>query len=168
MSHLTDHAHVQPEHLSAVAITSGGVRVIHLAGVAECPSELWRVEFVPAGPALGAAATPERLRLGIRSTPPRRRGRVRRARIPFEAIIEDPRTREIEVHLGCQPAVVVPVLEAVPGFGAGARATRPDPHRRVAPARSLVRSMTDAATRAVDALRSAASSPFGASAAATA
>ena len=156
MSHLTDHAHVHPEHLSAVAITSGGVRVIHLAGVAECPSELWRVEFVPAGPALGGSMTPERLRLGIRSTPPRRRGRVRRARVTFEAIIEDPRTREIEVHLGCQPAVVVPVLEAVPGFGAGARATRPEPHRRLAPARALVKAMTDAATRTLHALRSAA------------
>ncbi|MEI5585440.1 MULTISPECIES: hypothetical protein [unclassified Agromyces] len=153
MSHLTDHAHVHPEQLSAVAITSGGVRVIHLAGVAECPSELWRVEFVPAGPAIGASAAPERLRLGIRSTPPRRRGRVRRARVTFEAIIEDPRTREIEVHLECQPAVVVPVLEAVPGFGAGARASRPDPHRRVAPASSLVRAVADAVTRAIDAVR---------------
>lgn len=162
MSHLTDHAHVQPEHLSAVAITSGGVRIIHLAGVAECPSELWRVEFVPAGPALGGSPAPGRLRLGIRSTPPRRRGRVRRARVSFEAIIEDPRTREIEVHLECQPAVVVPVLEAVPGFGARARATRPDPHRRVAPARALVRAMTDAAARALHAVRAAAPGPLAA------
>jgi hypothetical protein len=162
MSHLTDHAHVHPEHLSAVAITSGGVRVIHLAGMAECPSELWRVEFVPAGPALGGSTMPERLRLGIRSTPPVRRGRVRRARVTFEAIIEDPRTREIEVHLECQPAVVVPVLEAVPGFGAGARATRPESHRRLAPARALARSATDAATRAVHAVREAAAHGFGA------
>jgi hypothetical protein len=153
MSHLTDHAHVHPEQLSAVAITSGGVRVIHLAGVAECPSELWRVEFVPAGPVLGPSTAPERLRLGVRSTPPRRRGRVRRARVTFEAIIEDPRTREIEVHLECQAAVVVPVLEAVPGFGAGARASRPDPHRRVAPATSLARAVADVATRAMYALR---------------
>lgn len=157
MSHLTDHAHVHPEQLSAVAITSGGVRVIHLAGVAECPSELWRVEFAPVAPTLGGGASPERLRLGIRSTPPRRRGRVRHARVSFEAIIENPRTREIEVHLGCQPAVVIPVLEAAPGFGAGARASRPDLHRRVAPARALVRAVSDAATRAFDAVRAAAS-----------
>lgn len=154
MSHLTDHAHVHPDQLSAVAITSGGVRLIHVAGVAECPSELWRVEFVPAGPA-GVGTSPERLRLGIRSTPPRRRGRVRRARVAFEAIIEDPRTREIEVHLECQPAVVVPVLEAVPGFGAGARASRPDAHRRLAPISTLVRAMADAATRTLHAARTA-------------
>lgn len=160
MSHLTDHAHVHPEHLSAVAITSGGVRVIHLTGLAECPSELWRVEFVPAGPSLGGSTSPERLRLGIRSTPPRRRGRVSRARVSFEAIIEDPRTREIEVHLECQPAVVVPVLEAVPGFGAGARATRPESHRRLAPARALARAVTDAATRTVHALRDAVPRPL--------
>lgn len=161
MSHLTDHAHVHPEHLSAVAITSGGVRVIHLAGMAECPSELWRVEFVPAGPAAGGGS-PERLRLGIRSTPPRRRGRVRRAHVTFEAIIEDPRTREIEVHLECQPAVVVPVLEGVPGFGAGARAMRPEVHRRLARAGAMVRTTTDAATRALHAVRDAAAHGFGA------
>ncbi|MGR2752762.1 hypothetical protein [Agromyces arachidis] len=155
MTHLTEHAHVHPEQLSAVAITSGGVRVIHVAGVAECPSELWRVEFVPAGPSIGSVPVPERLRLGIRSTPPRRRGRVRRAHVSFEAIIEDPRTREIEVHLGCQPAVVVPVLEAVPEFGASARASRPDPHRRMAGAVSLVRSMTDSASRALATLADA-------------
>ncbi|MGR0221449.1 hypothetical protein [Agromyces sp. ZXT2-6] len=164
MSHLTDHAHVHPDLLTAVAITAGGIRVIHVAGVAECPSELWRVEFVPAGPASPGSPAADRLRLGIRSTPPRRRGRVRRARVEFEAIIEDPRTREIEVHLGCQPAVVVPVLEAAAGFGAGARATRPESNRRVAPARALVRAMTDAATRALHAVRAAGTRPLVASA----
>ncbi|MBM7506004.1 hypothetical protein ACFPER_02730 [Agromyces aurantiacus] len=122
----TDHAHVHTEDLIAVAITTGGVRVIHLSGVASCPSELWRVEIVPSGPTLPGSARPERLTLGVRGTPPRRRGRTRSARVSFEAIIEDSRTREVEVRLECQPPVVVPVLEANGSFGSSARATRPD------------------------------------------
>ena len=57
---------------------------------------------------------------------------------------------------------VVPVLEGVPGFGAGARAMRPEVHRRLARAGAMVRTTTDAATRAVHAVRDAAAHGFGA------
>lgn len=156
MHHQTDHAHVHADDLMAVAITTGGVRVIHLSGVAVCPSELWRVEFVPAGPTVPGSAVPERLTLGVRGTPPRRRGRTRSARVTFEAIIEDSRTREVEVRLECQPAVVVPVLEANGSFGSSARASRQDPRaERVAwpeRVRVLSRSVSDAARAAIHAI----------------
>ena len=158
MHHQIDHAHVHAEDLMAVAITTGGVRVIHLSGVAVCPSELWRVEIVPAGPTLPGSVQPERLTLGVRGTAPRRRGRSRSARVTFEAIIEDSRTREVEVRLECQPTVVVPVLEANGSFGSSARATHPEsrtergawPERAGWPER--VRALTDVARAAIHAL----------------
>lgn len=158
MHHQTDHAHVHAEDLMAVAVTTGGVRVIHLSGVAVCPSELWRVEIVPAGPTLPGSVRPERLTLGVRGTPPRRRGRSRSARVAFEAIIEDSRTHEVEVRLECQPAVVVPVLEANGSFGSSARAAHPEsrterstwPERAAWPER--VRALTDVARAAIRAL----------------
>lgn len=152
MHHQTDHAHVHAEDLMAVAITTGGVRVIHLSGVAVCPSELWRVEVVPAGPTLPGGAHPERLTLGVRGMPPRGRGRTRSARVTFEAIIEDSRTREVEVRLECQPSVVVPVLEANGSFGSSARASRADARTERSTWPERVRAMTDAARAAIHAL----------------
>lgn len=152
MNHQPDHAHVHADDLMAVAITTGGVRVIHVSGVAVCPSELWRVEFVPAGPVLPGSARPGRITLGVRGTAPRRRGRTRSAKVSFEAIIEDSRTREVEVRLECQPPVVVPVLEANGSFGSSARATRSDVRdERDARTRwpERVRAMTDVASAAV-------------------
>ena len=157
MHHQIDHAHVHAEDLMAVAVTTGGVRVIHLSGVAVCPSELWRVEIVPAGPTLPGSVRPERLTLGVRGTPPRRRGRSRSARVPFEAIIEDSHTREVEVRLECQLPVVVPVLEANGSFGSSARASNPEsraergawPGRDAWPER--VRALTDVARATIHA-----------------
>jgi hypothetical protein len=152
MNHQPDHAHVHADDLMAVAITTGGVRVIHVSGVAVCPSELWRVEFVPAGPTLSGSTRPDRLTLGVRGMAPRRRGRTRSAKVSFEAIIEDSRTREVEVRLECQPPVVVPVLEANGSFGSSARASRPearDEHDARAGWPERVRAMTDAASAAV-------------------
>ena len=88
------------DDLMAVAITTGGVRVIHVSGVAVCPSELWRVDFVPAGPTLPGSTRPGRLTLGVRGTPPRRRGRTRSAKVAFEAIIEDSHASEIVAQIG--------------------------------------------------------------------
>lgn len=150
MDHQPDHAHVNADDLMAVAITSGGVRVIHVSGVAVCPSELWRVDFVPVGPTLPGSTRPDRLALGVRGTPPRRRGRTRSARVGFEAIIEDSRTHEVEVRLECQAApVVIPVLEACGSFGSGARASRPDARDERVGWPERVRSMTDAASATV-------------------
>ncbi|GAA1058442.1 hypothetical protein GCM10017608_26430 [Agromyces luteolus] len=154
MAHTIDHAHVLVDELSAVAVTSGGIRVIHLSGVATCPSELWQVDIVAAGrpPFIGTPAG--RLTIGLRSAPPRRRGRFRAVRVPFEAIIEDERTHEVEVHLECQPAVVLPVLEADDSFGAGARATAR--RRAGAVGRAMpvgAHAMADAAAQASGALR---------------
>ncbi|WP_353814768.1 hypothetical protein [Agromyces sp. SYSU T00266] len=154
MAHTIDHAHVLVDELSAVAVTSGGVRVIHLSGVATCPSELWHVDVVAAGrpPFIGTPAG--RLAVDLKSAQPRRRGRFRAVRVPFEAIIEDERTHEVEVHLECQPAVVLPVLEADDSFGAGARATA---RRRAGMAGRAVpvaaHAMTDAAQRVLGAMR---------------
>jgi hypothetical protein len=160
MHHHIDHAHVHADDLMAVAITTGGVRVIHLSGVASCPSELWRVEIVPAGSVLPGSPRPERLTVGVRGLAPRRRGRTRSARVAFEAIIEDSRTREVEVRLDCQPSVVVPVLEANGSFGSSARASRPEsrieragrPERVRATIRAMVGATTDAARAALHAL----------------
>jgi|GEM_PF-3532721 len=154
MAHTIDHAHVLVDELSAIAVSSGGIRVIHLSGVATCPSELWHVDIVAAGrpPFIGANAG--RLTIGLRSAPPRRRGRFRTVRVPFEAIIEDERTHEVEVHFECQPAVVLPVLEVDDSFGAGARATarrRSGLAGRAMPVGA--HAMTDAAARALNALR---------------
>jgi hypothetical protein len=81
--------------------------------------------------------------------------------VTFEAIIEDSRTREVEVRLECQPAVVVPVLEASGSFGSSARASRPDLRaERVAwpeRVRALSRSVSDVARTALH----AAAAPFG-------
>ncbi|WP_353826511.1 hypothetical protein [Agromyces sp. SYSU T0242] len=126
MAHTIDHAHVHADDLTAVAITTGGIRVIHLSGVASCPSELWRVEIAPDRSQFGHGA---RLAIALRSAPPRRRGRFHSVVVPFEAIIEDDRTHEVEVRFECQPAIVLPVLEADGSFGAGARASAP--RRRV-------------------------------------
>jgi hypothetical protein len=154
MAHTIDHAHVHVDDLTAVAVSTGGVRVIHLSGVATCPSELWRVDVVAAGRTSFGGTPPGRLAIALTSSPPRRRGRFRSVRVPFEAIIEDERTHEVEVHLECQPAVVLPVLEADDSFGAGARAmTR---RRPLATGRAMatgVHAMTDAARGALDALR---------------
>lgn len=160
MAHTIDHAHVIVDDLAAVAVTSGGIRVIHLSGVATCPSELWRVDVVAVARAPFAGAPSDRLAIGLRSAPPRRRGRFRTVRVPFEAIIEDQRTHEVEVHLECQPAIVLPVLEADDSFGAGARATarrrvgaagRAMPASRAMPVGA--NAMTDAARGAIDMLR---------------
>ncbi|WP_430647510.1 hypothetical protein [Agromyces sp. GXS1127] len=156
MAHTIDHAHVLVDDLAAVAVTSGGIRVIHLSGVATCPSELWRVDVVAVGRTPFGGAPADRLAIGLRSAPPRRRGRFRHVRVPFEAIIEDERTREVEVHLECQPAVVLPVLEADDSFGAGARATTR--RRSQVAGRALpvgAHAMADAARRAFRALRAA-------------
>ncbi|WP_400996917.1 hypothetical protein [Agromyces sp. GXQ0307] len=154
MAHTIDHAHVLVDDLAAVAVTSGGIRVIHLSGVASCPSELWRVDVVAVARTPYGGTPAGRLTIGLKSSPPRRRGRFRTVRVPFEAIIEDERTHEVEVHLECQPAVVLPVLEADDSFGAGARATT---RRRAGVAgRALpvgAHAMADAAGRAIAALR---------------
>ncbi|MRX43979.1 hypothetical protein [Agromyces kandeliae] len=154
MAHTIDHAHVLVDDLAAVAVTSGGIRVIHLSGVATCPSELWRVDVVAVGRALLGGAQAGRLTIGLRSAPPHRRGRFRAVRVPFEAIIEDQGTHEVEVHLECQPAVVLPVLEADDSFGAGARATA---RRRAGIAGRAMpvgaSAMTDAARGALSVLR---------------
>ncbi|GAA2035369.1 hypothetical protein GCM10009819_19800 [Agromyces tropicus] len=154
MAHTIDHAHVHVDDLAAVAITTGGIRVIHLSGVASCPSELWRVDIVPNRSPLATTA-PDRIAMDLRSAPPRRRGRFRSVKVPFEAIIEDRHTTELELHFECQPAVVLPVLEADGSFGAGARASAP--RRGLATARAVAhaRTATDAARGALHALRDA-------------
>jgi hypothetical protein len=154
MAHTIDHAHVHVDDLAAVAVTTGGVRVIHLSGVATCPSELWRVDVVAAGRSPLDSTPSGRLAIALRSSPPRRRGRFRSVRVPFEAIIEDERTHEVEVQLECQPAVVLPVLEADDSFGAGARAM--SRRRPVSAGRALpvgVHAVTDAARDVLEALR---------------
>ncbi|BDZ55268.1 hypothetical protein [Agromyces marinus] len=133
MTHTIDHAHIHVGDLSAVAISTGGVRVIRLTGTASCPSELWRVDVLPCRPPAGGGRG-ARLALELRSAPPRRRGRFRAVTVPFEAIIEDGRTEELEVRLECQPAIILPVVEADNSFGSGAKQRTPHLARPMRPA----------------------------------